>query len=326
MVQPTNLTSNYDYSNLRKLDQADNIVIIDPTDTPFRSIIMSNGQTSKASAIEVSWNQRTLRSTSTSSQRLEGDDANFVATVAPSRPSNITQINEQAAVVSSTSERTEFYGVDDPLDFEISIAAIDITRDIEATIFGNQAKVNTNETTARKAAGLPTWIGTNISLGSGGTAAGSQIDGAAARTDGTQRDLTENMVTTVAKSVYDAGGKLDYLFCGSFVKTVVNKFTGVVPNVNVVSESDPLLVMGSVDIYDTGIGGKVRVMPDLFQRARDLFLLQMDMFEIAEMMPLQSLELARTGILNRKADVGTEWTLKVLQEKASGAVYDLNVS
>ncbi len=322
MAQPTNLTSTYDHSNLNVEDVADQITIIDPTDTPFRSGLISMGLTEPAIGIVHEWTQDALRAHSATRQRLEGDDANYNVATTPGRENNICQINEEAAVVSSTSMAIGKYAVENTLEFQVSKHAIEITRDIEATMFANNTKVNTNETTEREAAGLPAWIETNVSAGAGATENGSGT----ARTDGTQRALQESFVKTGLRLCYTAGGNPDYMFCGPLNKLNIDNFQGIVPNVQVVNEDDPLALIGSVDVYNGGLGQKLKIMPNRFMRERDIFGLQMDMFRLAELMPLQSLPLAKTGILNDKEDVGTEWTLAVRQEKACFAVYDLNDS
>lgn len=322
MAQPTNLTSTYDHSNLNVEDVADQITIIDPTDTPLRSLLIGRGLTEEAISTTHEWTTDTLAAASATNYRLEGDDANFTAATTPARATNYTQINEKAAVVSSTSQRVGKYAVENTLEYQVSKRAIEISRDIETQMFANNTKVNSGEGTEREMAGLPAWIETNVSAAGDATENG---DGTA-RTDGTQRDLTESMLKTVLQNCYTQGGNPDCLFTGAFNKLNIDNFQGIVPNVQVVNDGDPLALIGSVDVYNGGLGQKLKIMPNRFSRARDVFVLQLDMYRYAELMPLQSMPIARTGILNEKEDVGTEWTLAVRQEKSSGAVYDLTTS
>ncbi len=321
MAQPSNLTSTYDLSNTAKLDVSDLITLIDPTDMPLFSLCRANGYFTTATGVEHQWLTDTLNAASTSNQRLEGDNPNYVAATTPARPSNICQINEQAAVVSSTQQAIATYAIENTLEYQVAKAMVEIQRHQEATAFGNQAKVNSNESTARKTAGLPTWISTNVSAGSGGSGAGS----GAARTDGTQRDLTEAVFEDVMQLAWDQGGMPDHAFTGSFAKRLMNSFGGVVQNQQVVNENDPLIVMGSIDVYGSGLGPKLKILPNRFQRGRDLFALQLDMIRIAELDPMKEVPLPPSR-LNVSSDVGVEWTLEVRQEKACAAVYDLKTS
>jgi len=125
------------------------------------------------------------------------------------------------------------------------------------------------------------------------------------------------MLKTVLRLSYSAGGNPDYLFCGPFNKGNIDNFQGIVPNYQVVNDSDPLALIGSVDVYNGGLGQKLKIMPNRFQRERDIWCLQMDMLRLAELMPLTSLPLARTGLLNEK---------EVRQEAACAAIYDLNTA
>jgi len=134
------------------------------------------------------------------------------------------------------------------------------------------------------------------------------------------------MLKTALQLTYTQGGNPDYMFCGAFNKLNIDNFQGIVPNYQIVNDSDPLALIGSVDVYNGGLGQKLKIMPDRFMRAQDIFGLQMDMLRLAELMPLTSLPLARTGLLNEKEDVGTEWTMAVRQEAACFAIYDLNTS
>jgi hypothetical protein len=62
-------------------------------------------------------------------------------------------------------------------------------------------------------------------------------------------------------------------------------------------------------------------MPSRENRSRDVFIMQDNMWEVAILRPTKNVELAKTGD-NTTRQVVTELTLKCLNEKASGGIFD----
>ncbi len=75
----------------------------------------------------------------------------------------------------------------------------------------------------------------------------------------------------------------------------------------------------------TKLFGTLKVVPNIFQRARDCWILQDDMWAIAYLRKFQAIDLAVTGDSVRRMVV-TEYTLEARNEKSSGGVFDLTVS
>lgn len=68
-----------------------------------------------------------------------------------------------------------------------------------------------------------------------------------------------------------------------------------------------------------------KVVPNRFQRDATAFVLDMDMFALAELRPMQMNSLGKTGD-NDKAQLLCEATLVSRNEKASGKITDLATS
>jgi hypothetical protein len=83
-------------------------------------------------------------------------------------------------------------------------------------------------------------------------------------------------------------------------------------------------VVKSLDVYVTP-WGTVEFMPSRENRARDVFIMQDDMWGIAVLRGTKNKELAKTGD-STKRQVVTELTLVSKNEKASGAVFDNTVA
>ncbi len=198
------------------------------------------------------------------------------------------------------------------------------------TIVGtNQAKVAGAAATPRASASVISWIKTNTNSFNN-TAAGSSTsgnpaaaDGTGTRTDSTQRAFTESNLKTVLQSCWTNGGKPDTIMVGGFNKQVFSTFTG---RATPTEDAKAKKIVASVEFYESDFG-KLGVVPNRFQRARDCLVLQMDMWAVAFLTgrKMVSIPLARTGDSERR-QILSEYTLVSRNEKASGGVYDLSTS
>src|SRR5262249_36250779 len=155
---------------------------------------------------------------------------------------------------------------------------LELKRDMESILVGtNQAKVAGNDTTARKTASVLSWIKTNTSKGGGAAADPTTADGTGTRTDGTQRAFTEASLKAVLQGIWNSGGKPDCIMTGGFNKQVFSTFTG---RATPTEDTKAKKIVASVDFYESDFG-KLSVTPNRFQRARDVLVLQSDMWAVA---------------------------------------------
>jgi len=190
-------------------DLSDTIYRIDPSDTPI--VTMMDRETAIATNHE--WETQALATPSTTNFQLEGDDVVADAVVVTVRLGNICQISRKAASVSGTQLAVKHAGRENELDYQMTLKGLELKRDIETTIAGtNVAKVATDP---RKTATILSWIKTNTNKGGGAGADPGTADGAAIRTDGTQRALDESMLKDVLSKCWIAGGKPDNIFVGA---------------------------------------------------------------------------------------------------------------
>ena len=148
-------------------------------------------------------------------------------------------------------------------------------------------------------------------------------DGTGTRTDGTQRAFTEPQLKTVLQSVWNSGGKPDTIMVGGFNKQVFSTFTGrATPTEDTKSKK----ITAAVDAYESDFG-KLKIVPNRFQRARDVLVLQMDMWAVAYLNGRRfvSFPLAKTGDSDWK-EILSEYALVARNEKASGGVFDNTTS
>lgn len=320
MALPTNTFSTYDAIGNRE-DLSDEIYRIDPTDTPF----MTGVSKTKASAVNHEWQTQALAAASGSNAVLEGDDATTDAATPTVRLGNICQISDKVARVTGTQQAVEHAGRDDELAYQEMLKGMELKRDMETILVGtNQAKVTGDATTARKTASILSWIKSNTSKGSaGGAADPSTADGAGTRTDGTQRAFTEAQLKAVLSAIWTNGGKPDTIYTGAFNKQVFSTFTGrATPTEDAKSKK----IQASVKYYESDFG-ELSIVPNRFQRARDVLVLEMDKWELAHLngRKMVSVPLAVTGD-SRRRQILSEYVLVACNEKASGGVFDLTTS
>lgn len=316
MALPTNTFATYASIGNRE-DLADVIYNVDPTETPILSMLEKN----KATAVTHEWQTQALAAVDTSNQVLEGDDATTDAATATVRLGNVCQISDKVARVTGTQQVIDKAGRDDELDYQVILKGKELKRDMESMLFGtNVAKNAGNSTTARVAASILSWIGTNDDFGATGASPAALL-GASTRTDGTQRAFQESQLKTVLQAIWSAGGDPDVIVTGGFNKQVFSTFVGRgTPTEDVKSKK----IVASVDIYESDFG-TVKVVPNRFTRARDVLVLQKDMWKVSYLRNMKRIPLAITGDSVRH-QVLCEYTLESCNEKASGGVFDLTTS
>ena len=318
MAQVTGTYSVYDAKGLRE-DLSDIIYSIAPTETPFMSGIGKE----KATAVLHEWQTDSLASASAANAQVEGDEISFAAPTATTRVNNRTQISRKSVIVSGTLESVTKAGRNNELAYQISKASKELKRDMESSLTANNSPVVGDDSTARELAGLAGWIQANNDAGAGG--ANGQVSSAdvpgTARTDGTQRAFTESQLKSVIKKCWDEGGDPSMIMVGSFNKQVLSGFTGGSTRFD---PAENKRLVAAVDVYESDFGS-MTVVPNRFQRARDVFVLQPDMFATAFLRDFQLMDLAKTGDATKQALLA-EYTLVSRNEKASGAVFDVTTS
>jgi hypothetical protein len=320
MALPSNTFATYEAVGNRE-DLSDVIYRIDPTDTPA----MSGFEREKATAVNHEWQTQALAAVDTANAVLEGDDATTDAATPTVRLGNICQISDKVARVTGTQRAVEHAGRDDELEYQEMLKGLELKRDMESILVGtNQAKITGNDSTARKTASVLSWIKTNTSKGSaGGAADPSAADGTGTRTDGTQRAFTEAQLQSVLQSTWNSGGKPDVIMVGGFNKQVFSTFTG---RATPMEDTKSKKIVAAVDAYESDFG-RLKIVPNRFQRARDVLVLQMDMWAVAYLngRRMVSIPLAKTGDSDRRQML-SEYALVSRNEKASGGVFDLTTS
>jgi len=321
MAQPTNTFDSYDSVGIRE-DLSNVIYNVSPEETPF----YSKAKKSSAKNTLTEWQTDSLRA-SAANAHIEGDATAGEARSATTRLGNYTQIFKNAVVVPDTDEGLDKAGRAKEVAYQTLKIAKEQKLDIEKALFDNNARVAGSSTAARELAGAPSWIATNTDFVTGGTTDGANPtgDGTDARTDavGSLTAFSQAKFDGVMQSIWEEGGKPDTVYLSAFQMNKALGFTGNNNQRSAVQAGDERVVK-SLAVYVTP-WGTVEFMPSRENRARDVFIMQDDMWEVAVLRPTKNVALAKTGD-NTTRQVVTELTLCAKNEKANGIIADNTTS
>ena len=308
-----NRKTTYDSPSNRE-DLVDIVYNVDPWETPFVTRIPSTSATN----VLHQWPIDSLEAVDESNAVIEGDDPPIDASTNPPRRTNYTQLSDKTLMVSSSQEYTIQAGVDDEVDYQLVKKTKGIRRDVEAILLGNAAKNAGNKTTARVTATVQSWVATNyVTMATAGSPAAPTGDGSDARTAGTAVDITEAKFKEAARKAWQNGGNPDMVLMTSVQKEKFSAFTG---NATRFKGAEDKQLVATIDIYD-GDFGEYEVVPDRFAKDDYVFLCETNMWALAELQPLYSEPLAKTGHAEKWL-LAWEYALEARNEKSSACVAD----
>jgi hypothetical protein len=314
MAVPTNTLQTYQ-SNNNAENVTEIVMNIDPIETP----LLTMAKKTTAEATYTQWPIESLSAVDTNNANIEGDDASIDASSTPTLVGNWTQLMDKTASVTTTQEAIKRYGVKNEMAKQLAKKSKELKRDMETTAFLNQARVVGAAGTAQKMRSLPSWLTTNVSRGG----SGANGSASAAATDGTQRNFSESLLRTlIATTITNADELPGVLFAGPANRAnVSSQLSG---NSTRFYELKDGQLNASISVYRSDYG-PLKIVMDRFQRERDMFLINPDYIAIRTLEPMQTQDLATTG-LTKKKQIWTNWTLEVSNEKAHAVLADLNTA
>lgn len=319
MTQPANVYSVYDASGTtgvgkgNREDLVNTVYDISPTDTPgFTALSRTT-----AKAVLHEWTTHAL-ATAAANEKIEGDDATIDVAIAKTRLNNRCAISNKVAGVTKTQQAVDKVGMMDAMAEEVGYKMAEIKRDMEVMLFANTAKVSGDDTTARKTAGLTTWLKDNEDHNAGANPTG---DGSDTATNGTQRAFAESQVLAVSQSCYNNGGSPSLMITGTFNKRVASGFSG---NQTREVDAKEKKLVNSIGVYEDDFN-TLKIVPDRFSVSRNVYLIDTEYAAIAYLRAFETWDLATTGSSIRK-QIETEWALEVRNPAAHGIIRDLSTS
>lgn len=320
MAVNANTNETYDVSTIKE-DLQDALISISPTDTPVMSAIGRKN----VDNTYFEWGVVDLAAASDSNRVVEGESA--PANDAPTnavRQGNYTQISDKVVEVSDTNNAVNGAGNAQTVAKQVAYKLKELKRDMEKMLCDNVAASAGSSGTARASAGLPAFLRSNTSRGTGGadgTTSGSGNSGYvnAAATDGTQRAITETLLKGVIADCWDAGAEPSVVICGSSQKQAISAFTG---NATKFQQADQERINAAVDFYVSDFG-TLQILPSRFSRSRDVLVLDPNYARVAYLAPTSQKPLARTGHAERRL-ISVEWGVQVDNEAAHGVIADIS--
>jgi hypothetical protein len=311
MAKVQNAFDTYDATADRE-DLSNIIYNISPMQTPF----MSSIGTRNVNNVIFEWQTENLPTPSGTGQ-LEGFNLTRAASTATARVKNACQISYRDATVTGSQEASDAAGKKSEMAHQLAIMAKALKRDMEEALCQNNAKEEGDATTARQTRSFEAWISSNASRGAGG-AAGTDTTAA---TDGTLRDLTEDLLKDVLEDMFQNGAEPNLAICGPHNKQVISGFTGRSQARQFV---DANTVEASVAIYSSDFG-ELKIVPSNRSRERSLLLVDPEFAKVSYLRNFETIDIATIGDAETKMIVA-EYGLEVSNEAAHGVVADLNVS
>jgi len=305
------ITTSYDIVGIRE-DLADVIYNISPEETPF----LSKCKKSKATNTYHEWQTDTLRSSATNAH-VEGAATTADAITASVRLGNYTQIYKNAVTVADSDESLNKAGRAKEVAYQTMKIAKEQKLDIEKSLFANNARAAGSSSVARELAGAGSWVATNAVGGASFAAATG--DGTDGYTAGTARALTQTIFDGVMEDIWEAGGKPSSVYLSAAQMGVALGFTGNNNQRSTIGAADGK-VANLIEVYMTP-WGSVEFMPSREVANADVFIMQDDMWEVAELRPMKNISLAKTGD-NTTRQITTELTLACKNENANGLIAD----
>ena len=321
MAQPlTNTFTSFAAIGNRE-DLVDTIYNLSPTDFPFQSSVAKTKATAKLHEFQTD-----VLAAAATNGVIEGYDIlnsgfSFQSVTATVRNTNRTQILWKDVQVAGSQDAVNKAGRKREIVYQLMKKNKELGRDFEFTLTGNYGITTGNFSVPPMMRSLETWAGVtttnNYSQGTSGAVSSS----GAAKTDGTQRALTESLLKSAIQGAWTNGGDIDLIMSGPFNKTVISTFTG--NNTRTQDTSDKKLI-SAIDVYVSDFGTH-KVVANRFSRDRTLHALMTDMFAIAYLRPKQTIDLAKTGD-NERGAILLEATLESRNDSGSAWVFDLTTS
>lgn len=286
------------------------------------------------------WTTDVLGAVDVDNATVDGADAAGNDTAVGARVGNQHQIPDKTVKVSTRARNSGTIGFSDTLAYQLMMRQRELLRDKEAITMQGQASVaDDGDSVAGRLGGLPSWLTTNTSRGTGGADGGFSAGTVDAPTAGEARALTETLVRDMAESAWLQGAnpsglmsvpqvirKLsEYMFSSSARIATLNRNEQGMGSATAV---------GTVTVFLTDYGVTLEFVPNRLQQTylstdgtpkpvANVFILDWEYLEHGVMQGVQVAELAKTGTADNR-QMTTDITLKVLTETAHAVIADVD--
>lgn len=319
MAVPTNLYQKASLKGNRE-DLLDKIFNTSPTETPVISAI---GRTTASSDFHE-WQTDALAAPNAANKMIDGDDATVAAVTPTNRVGNHLQIFNGVIGVSRRANIVKKAGRGSEMAYLKAKKMIEIKRDVEAMVLGNQAAVAATTSVAGVSGGLGVQCYVNTSHGgAGATAAWTSGAPTTAITAGTNRTFTETLLKTVCQSIFTNSGQFaEMIVMSPSHKATFSAFTGIAQTRTEVKGKAQATIVGAADVYVSDFGALSVIPHYAMVGATDVFILNSDYMEMAFLDGFKTTDLAKTGD-SEKVLITADCCLAVRAPSAIGKISNL---
>lgn len=239
--------------------------------------------------------------------------------------------------VSDRAVNSDTITYENELAGQVSDRQKELRRDVEGISLSQQGSIaDDGNTIAGKTAGIGAFLVTNISFGATGVHPGFQSGTklVTAPTPGTKRALSEAILKSIVASVYTNGGDENDrigMMMRPPVKMLISDYaygtTVKAAAIQRQTDGDQGQIISSVDMWRTDFGYLEmipnRLQPNTAAATSTVYLFNFDYLEQAFLKDYYVKELATTGLAENRL-MAVDWCIKVLNEKAHGAIFDVD--
>lgn len=275
------------------------ITVISPSDAPILNRIGSAG---RATQVVHHWEEDELPKP-VDNAHVEGEAFDVEDGSETTIKDNVCQIFRKGFGVTDTNLAVKRYNMGNKLAYEMQKAMKVLALDQERAIIRNTKKVLGTAATARKMAGLPYYVSSNV-FKNGGTA----------------RPLTYELLNDALEQVYQCGGDPDVIVASPRNKRVLSLLLPLSTERS--QKADSKKLVATIDVFE-GDFGTQRVITDRWLPNSDVYVLSTQYLGMVPLRPFKKVEIPKTKDATEQVIIG-EVTMEVRAEKASARITDLD--
>ena len=280
-------------------DLTDVITNISPTQTPIVTMI----GTAKAKATYHEFPEDVLADAAVNAY-VEASADTTVAAPARTRKGNYTQIMKRGYEVSETQQAVDTAGVDDEYGYNMLKSMKVIAKDLEMAVTTQGAAVAGTTAIARKMAGIPGLVTTNVVSNAG-----------------TARVITRDLITTALQDAWNKGGEPNKLIVSGGNKVNISKLTtSNTKNIDAKKKE----IVEAVDVIDTDFG-RIEIVASRFMPDTSILVLDPQYLAIAWLRRFKKTDLPSTDDA-LKGVIKGEMTLELRGEAGQAMITDLKLA
>lgn len=333
MTVPTGTYQSYTEA-VDKEDFHNMIYDISPTETP----LFSMAKRLKAKSKLHQWQTDRLATASATNSNIEGDDATGDTASPTVNLKNYTQLMDKVAIVSTSMEAQDHYGIDSMMSYQVAKRSKEIKRDLEAALCQNNAATAGAAASAALMASLESWLMMSDRVGANNTANGTSCGSNETTTPGwstssgipltapidssSAGSVSETILKNCIARTWSQGGDPSVLLMGALTKAKVSTFAGIATRFREVGSKQQAQIISGADVFVSDLG-EHKLVPSRFMRSSVILGIDPEYVGVAFLQPFSTKELAVNGHAMKRM-VSAEATLVVQNPLAHFKISDIN--